>query len=356
MTDKNDFDFEEESEETGLEKDEGHFDFDEPLPEDGTEMAEKKKSSNPLLLLLLLLVAIGAGAYYYFFMLPPSAPPVTAKVAKKQPIAVPARTAEPQAKPAQASKETSENGAAGQAADASKVAAADTGKAQVEAEVNKPAVAEEAAPAKEAAAKPVAETKAGAAAPADKEAAPEPKAVETAKTAPVAKEEAAEDAGAVSLVAVSAADARYTIQAGAYARTASLERAKKMVQELGYEPQVTAVQRQVEMIRLRLGAFYPDEGQEKLQEILPLAPDAFAVRKGNLMVIYAASFQDTKLAERFAASLKEKGLHVDEERSPVDLKMMLISFGAFSDKAKAEEAAKAAQKAGLETLVTALAR
>ena len=65
-----------------------------------------------------------------------------------------------------------------------------------------------------------------------------------------------------------------------------------MVEKLGYEPKVKAVQRQVEMIRLRLGAFFPPEGREKLQEVLPVAPDAFAVQKGELMVIYVASFQN----------------------------------------------------------------
>ncbi|BCA79241.1 SPOR domain-containing protein [Desulfuromonas sp. AOP6] len=343
MTDKNDFDFNEESE-IGTDMDEGGFDFDEPLPED-TEVMAKKKSSTPMLVLLLLLVAIGAGAYYYFFMLPASAPPVTAKVVKKQPIAVPARPAEPKAKPDKAvteKPEASEKQSAAPVADESKVAAADAGKVEAAGKTAKPV------PAKEAPVPQVAPVE-----PLEKPAAPVAK---TAEVTPEKSEKASPHSAAVTPVVTSASDARYTIQAGAYTRNSSLERAKKMVQDLGYEPQVKAVQRQVDVIRLRLGAFYPAEGRQKLQEILPLAPDAFAVQKGELMVIYAASFQDKKLAERFTASLKEKGLHVDEERSPVDLKMMLISFGEFSDKAKAQEAAKAAQKAGLETMITPIAR
>jgi len=143
----------------------------------------------------------------------------------------------------------------------------------------------------------------------------------------------------------------YALQAGAFLLKGNLRAAEATVRRLGYEPQVKSVRRTLPMTRLRVGGFFVKEGEAKLAAIKPIAPDAFLIRQGDFVLVYAGSYQDLDRARRVADQLYQQGVRVEEEPSTAEVTLSLLSFGSFANRDLAEQAAVKARSAGLEAVV-----
>lgn len=187
------------------------------------------------------------------------------------------------------------------------------------------------------------------------EAMPEQTVVEEVKvtvTAPPAESAGGEPA-VEARPAAPAVDATgaYTVEAGAYRLESSLKTAEERLRRLGFEPQVTTAKKALAMTRLRLGSFAPEAGQAKLEELAELAPDAFVLRQGEELVVYAASYHDLDKARRFADRLFAEGVRVEEEAAEVEVPLFLLRSGTYPDLAAARAAAEQVRTEGLEALV-----
>jgi hypothetical protein len=295
MADKDEFSFEEEQELRDGDEDSGAF-TEQHLRESLSASAlkqQKKGSPKRLLLLVLLLVVIGAAGWFLFPGEPEAPSPLPPVVAEKQPIAVPAP-------PTPAKEEMPAVPAPPQAQ---------------EAPVEKP-VAEEVMP------------------------------KENPAPAPVVSSPPVEEARAMA-----APTGAYTVEAGAFLLKANLAEAEKKVREIGFEPRVVQKEKSVTMTRLRVGVFSTEEGKNKVEELVTLAPDAFYVRQGEEVAVYAASFHDLDTARRFADRLYGQGIRVVEEPVQAGLPLFLLSFGDFADLPEARQASAKARAAGLEVFV-----
>jgi hypothetical protein len=332
MWKKKEFKFEEEETDFSVGGDDGGGNFQE---DPAGAPVEKKKGTPPRALLLLLLLVAAAGGYYFLMMGSPEPPPPPSPAVKTQPIPI----SQPQA-------ETTRAADARLDADAGTPAAAASQKAESGEATRLPSDIEAAA--KPSAAPPstppaVPQPVVGAASaptPAPSAAAPDRKMESEAPAPPPGQ---LQIAGAGS----------FTIQGGAFLIRGNLLKAEQSVRRLGFEPMVVTEKRLVEMTRLRVGSYAPDEGMTQLRELKEIAPDAFTIRQGDRLVLYAASFFDLDKARSFADRLYMRDIHVDEEKIQVQIPLSILSFGDFPDKAAAEKAAARAKAEGLDVTITA---
>lgn len=312
-------------------KDEFKFDDDDSFPEtdlsrafsDGEQAAADEPeypmtikkaggSRTRTLLLLLLLVVAGAGGAYYFLMMEEPAPPakVVAAAPKKAPAPVPV-SPPPAAAPA---TPTPVPVAAPVPAPATPVTAAVPPPPQPEA---KPAPAPAAVPA------PAKGEDKPAPVPAKAEAKSEPKAKLIATSGP------------------------WLIEAGTYVNTAELKSVRQKIRNLGYEPQVSTMQKTVRMTRLRIGSYPESEVKEALAYARGIAPDAFALRAGETTTLYAGTFTSFENLQMMKQRLVGEGVKVEEEPVEVKRAISLVRFGGFPDQAAAEKTAAQARRAGI---------
>lgn len=272
------------------------------VPE-ASEQGRRKGSMTRILLLVLLLVAVGGAGFYFLVGIPevtePPPPPPQVAV-NKQPIAVPPR-------PAQETPPVE--------------------KVSVQA-------AEETAPQVPP--------------PVEKQVPPE-KITEVAQSVPGEKPGISTPGEAPEQLAVAAGD--YTVAAGAFLLRSNLAEAERKVHESGFVPQVVQKKRKLDMTRLRVGTFPPQEGKKKMEEVAELAPDAFYLPVEGGLAVYAASFHNLDKARVFADRLYKQGLRVEEESAQVEIPLYLLSFGGFSDLESARKAAEQVRVTGLDTIV-----
>lgn len=169
--------------------------------------------------------------------------------------------------------------------------------------------------------------------------------------APPAESAGGEPVAAGKPVASGVSVGAYTVEAGAYRLESSLKEAEERLRRIGFEPQVTTAKKALAMTRLRVGSFAPEAGRAKLEALAELAPDAFVVRKGDELVVYAASYHDLDKARRFADRLHAEGVQVEEEAAEVEVPLFLLRSGIFPDLASARAAAARVRAEGLEALV-----
>ena len=185
---------------------------------------------------------------------------------------------------------------------------------------------------------------------------PPPVAAEPAQpeaTAVVEGVVASTDKGSAKAAVVSAQPAReaYTLLAGAYISPQMLKSATNKVKKLGYQPRTLRDAKLVEMTRVRIGAFAPDEARSQLAEVKKFAPDAFTLPEGDLVVVYAASHFDPAAHNAFADGLRQAGVAFEEEKVQRKMPMTELFFGDFPDRQAAEQVAAKARKAGLDIIV-----
>jgi len=309
-------------------KDEFKFDDDDSFPEtdlssafsDGEQTAQEepeyqmtiKKAGGSrirILLLLLLLVVAGAGAGYYFLMMEeaqaPAAPPAKAVAVAPKPAPAPVPVPPPPAKPA----------APEQPAPAA---------APVTPAPTKPVTA-----AVPPAPKPETQPVPAAAAPPSKPAVAAP---------------AAEPAPAAKLIASSGP---WLIEAGTYVNASELKSVKQKIRTLGYEPQLSTMQKPVRMTRLRIGSYPESEVKEALAYARGIAPDAFVLRSGGEITLYAGTFTSGQNLRQMAERFSSEGVSVAEEPIEVKRTITLVRFGGFPDQKAAGEIAAKARRVGI---------
>jgi cell division septation protein DedD len=147
------------------------------------------------------------------------------------------------------------------------------------------------------------------------------------------------------------ARANYTIAAGAFLLRSNLAGAERKVTESGFEPQVVQKMQWMDMTRLRVGVFSPEEGKKKMEELEELTTNAFYLPADGKVAVYAGSFQNLDKARSFADRLYKQGLRVEEESAHVEVPLYLLSFGGFDDLESAREAAERVRTAGLDAMV-----
>jgi cell division septation protein DedD len=314
MTEKDDFGFEEQPE--PVDQDPGSALIEEESRRNlGESEAVEKRSPGRMFLLLVLLLAL-AGAAAYFFLgsppvpeTPPPAPPV------RQPIALPPP---PPVNTEEATVKTESVPPAPPSVEAPAVSAV---KPEVAVKAEKAVKATVPAKAEETTART--------------EAPSPPPAGQVVAPAKVASPKAGP----------------YFLQAGAFLLKANLREAEAQVRRLGYEPRVKSMRKTVPMTRLRVGAFFAEEGKAKLDSLKAVAPNAFLIRQGEYVLVYAGSYQDLDRARRAADHLYQQGIRVEEEPITAEVSLSLLSFGGFADRNAAEQAAVRARAAGLEAIV-----
>ncbi|PLX84615.1 MAG: hypothetical protein C0617_07185 [Desulfuromonas sp.] len=298
-------------------------------PEDGLQAPEespgpegaplRKKSPLPRILgaVLLLVVAASAGLYLYSGRQDAPGQSVRPELPQRQPIAIPAS---PTGEPGREKLSDPANRPALERGVIVEVHKSEPAPVQAYKPKPAPVQASKPKPAPVQASKP--EPVAGPAPPAQK---------------PVGRSEAA-----------SARTGAFTLQAGAFLVEANSAEVARKVRELGFEPRSRKKDKTVEMTRLRIGILPAAEAKNRLDELAESVPQAFHLPRGGDWAVYAASFHDLRGAREYAEELARKGIAVEEERTRVELPLIVLSFGAFPDRAAAEKAASLAREAGLE--------
>jgi hypothetical protein len=180
---------------------------------------------------------------------------------------------------------------------------------------------------------------------------PPPPATVGAPEVPAAEPAPPAVTGAATASEAPAKAGAYSLQAGAFLLKSNLRAAEATVRRLGHEPRVRVVHRPLPMVRLRVGGFFAAEGEARLKSLKTVAPDAFLIRQGDFVLVYAGSYQDIDRARRAADLLYQQGIRVEEEPTTAEVSLSLLSFGDFADRRAAEQAARQAQAAGLEAIV-----
>lgn len=311
----------------------------------GNESSRKNSGQrSSLLLLVLLLVLVGAVAWYINM---PREPQPAPEVAVKHPVQsktlpMPARDSAPAPATQAGATESVEK-----TADTSKAIEVPLSSAEpVSTQVAK-IPAEDGVAGKVDA--PVQDTPPAVAAPA-------PQAEKTVAAVAAQKPAAAQPARPAAEkttrpVSAVPAPGRYTVQVGAFAVQSHLVAAQNKLQELGYPINVREMTSKITMTRLRVGAFFPTQGEAKMADIRLLGGEPFFLMDKDLMIVYAGSFQDAAKARQFAATLQSQGVHVTEERVATEIPITILRFGDFATRAEAEEAAVRARQKRLDTLI-----
>lgn len=303
-------------------------------------MTFKKTGGSKLKLLLGLLLVVlvaGGGGYYYFVMskpapLPQSPPPRRPVAAAPKPAAVP-----PPAAPAVP--------AAGQAQVAVPPPPATPGApvaAPVPATAPAPSTVAVVPPPKPAVSVPAPAPAPSAvpAKPAVAVAPPPAKPAPDATSAPVVKQTEAK-------AAPKASGGPWMVEAGTYLNPSDLKTAKDILRRLGYEPKVSTMNKVVHMTRLRLGSYPESEVPAALAQARAIAPDAFTLRSGSNVTLYAGTYADQQNVREMLGRLVNRGIQVEEEPVEVKRTLSLLRFGGFASQSSADKAAVKARQAGI---------
>jgi cell division septation protein DedD len=323
-------------------KDEFKFDDDDAFPEtdlsDAFSEGEQSAPEEPeypmtiektggsrtriLLLVLLLVLAGGGAAYYYLMMEEPAPPPPKKVVAAPKPAPAPAPVAAPTpASPATVGTPPSPPAAPPAAAPAVKPEAVTVPPPPppVAAAAPAPTLAVPAVPAQPVAA-----------------AVPPPAKPEVKPSPPLPP--------AAKLVATSGP---WLVEAGTYVNASELKAVQQKIRRLGYEPQVSTLQRPVRMTRLRIGSYPESEIKGALAYARGIAAEAFALRSGETFTLYAGTFTSAENIRQMTERFSGEGVQVEQEPIEVNRTISLVRFGGFPDQATAEQFALKARRAGI---------
>jgi len=139
----------------------------------------------------------------------------------------------------------------------------------------------------------------------------------------------------------------WQVEAGTYLNSAALKAVEAKIRALGYEPQVSTAQKNVRMIRLRIGTVAENQVKETLALARTVVPEAFAVRSGAMFAIYAGTFANPENLRQLSDKLAGRGFSVVEEPVEVPRTLSLVRFGGFADQSAATEAANRARRTGI---------
>ncbi len=178
----------------------------------------------------------------------------------------------------------------------------------------------------------------------------QPKVLETELAQTVVEEEALQsDSGQAPTEAgipESRPAAHYALQLGIFLRQSSAKKAAEAIGKLGYRPEVTAFNQEVEMTRVRLTTLPIKEARSFLAAMQPKIPNAFLIIDGQQASVYAGSFRTKQRARRLMGRLKAEGIDSKEVAAVVQMTMHKVTFGDFADEAAARTAGEKVLAAG----------
>lgn len=345
-----------------------------PLEEDAAPRRKPSRSSSRMIYYGALVMLLSAVGFYYFTSspLPPDARPKAEPLPSKQTLEMPER---PEGGSVSAGSDAAQQVAEGQVAVATEVprgtlreipptvapepqsigsawtpgetatppppALADTQARPTESGKIEPAVTSTVAPKKEAV-KP---------APAPVQTASLPPAKGPSPATPKTVTEKPAPATPVTAKSVASVGGPFVIQAGAYGETANRDLAIRKIKQLGYDAQVTPLNKNQPVTRLLIGVYPPEIARVKARDLEPVVPKNFTLPRGDALALYAGSYNDPNKAKAAVQALAARGVSVTEERADVTTTLWRVSFGGFADKAQADKVADQARAAGLETRV-----
>ncbi len=140
--------------------------------------------------------------------------------------------------------------------------------------------------------------------------------------------------------------ARYTLAGGAYIIYDNLQKDRQFAEMLGLPFLVEEKKKSVKMTRLFVGTFPIEIGKAKLERAKTYTPDAFAIRHGRKVSIYAGSFYYPSDAHRWKNRLMDQGLNVKEVSAQVEMPLYAAYIGDFDTVEEAMLAGLNAERAG----------
>jgi len=143
----------------------------------------------------------------------------------------------------------------------------------------------------------------------------------------------------------------FVVQTGAFADPGNRDDTLAKLRKLGYAGKATAVPLTKPMTRLLVGVYPEKTAKRKLKDIIPIAENAFSLRKNGKLAVYAGSFSSAAAARGTVARLAKKGVAVTEERAKVKTTLWRITVPGFADRHAADAAARRIKTAGLEAEV-----
>lgn len=141
---------------------------------------------------------------------------------------------------------------------------------------------------------------------------------------------------------------RYRLEIVVLLPKSNLRDVEKTIRKLGYDPEVTSMEREVKMTRLLIGTFPTAEAKAVLAELLSKVPDAFLLNQGAFSSIYAGSYHDHGQAREMADLLVAEEIKVEEETAMIKMAVQRVAFGDFTDIAEAQAVAGQARSVGLD--------
>jgi len=145
--------------------------------------------------------------------------------------------------------------------------------------------------------------------------------------------------------------AEYTLEAGVFLLKPKMEKAKILIRKLGYEPELTTLTKETEMTRLLVGTFSPAEARAFLSDLKSRVPEAFMLIEGERASVFAGSFSVPVEAGKMADRLTAEGIITEAVVVKLPMTMHRVTFGSFTDREKARNAAERAMAGGLDTVL-----
>ncbi len=149
-----------------------------------------------------------------------------------------------------------------------------------------------------------------------------------------------------SAVEIKAKRVRYSLAGGAYIFHDNLQKDRQFAEMLGLPFQVKEKKKKVEMTRLLVGTFPVEKGRVELKILEAYTRDAFAIRHGMKVSIYAGSFYYPADAHRWKNRFMEQGLNVEEVSVQVEMPLYASYIGDFETVEEAMLAGSRAESAG----------
>jgi len=145
----------------------------------------------------------------------------------------------------------------------------------------------------------------------------------------------------------------YTVTAGAYLMSSSVEQADKSVRALGFTPHHTKVKRDIEVTRLKEGTYGEAEARARAAQYKrEFSAESFVLKDSQGWTVYLGSYVGLDRARIHADRLYAQGVRLTEVKALVPMSLTLVRFGDFPDQAAAQKAVAKAKASGLDAYVS----
>jgi len=139
---------------------------------------------------------------------------------------------------------------------------------------------------------------------------------------------------------------RYALAGGAYIFHGNLQKDREFAEMLDLPFHVQEIKKDINMTRLLVGTFPVEKEKVELKKLEAYTRDAFAIRHGRKVSIYAGSFYYPAYTHRWKNRFMEQGLNVEEVSAHVEMPLYASYIGDFETVKDAMLAVKRAESTG----------